>query len=96
MEYSDAYYVTLLLIIPVTIPLIQNLGIEIQRAMNMHKSRSIVYLFISVMNIFISIPLIKMFGAIGAAAGTAFALFLGNILFINWYYQYKIKLLTQL
>lgn len=92
MEYSDAYYVTLLLIIPVTIPLIQNLGIEIQRAMNMHKSRSIVYLFISVMNIFISIPLIKMFGAIGAAAGTAFALFLGNILFINWYYQYKIKL----
>lgn len=31
-NYSEAYPITLLLIVPVTIPLIQNLGIEIQRA----------------------------------------------------------------
>lgn len=90
--YSEAYYVTLFLIIPVTVPLIQNLGIEIQRAKNMHKSRSLVYLVIAVANIFISIPLIKVFGVVGAAMGTAIALVAGNIIFINWYYQRKIKL----
>lgn len=92
VEYKQAYLVTLFLIVPVTIPLIQNLGIEIQRAKNMHKSRSLVYLGISVLNVFISIPLIKTFGVVGAAMGTAVALILGNILFINWYYHFKIHL----
>ena len=31
-EYEISYYVALFLIIPVTVPLIQNLGIEIQTA----------------------------------------------------------------
>ena len=35
-DYNNAYYVALLLIVPVTVPLIQSLGIEIQRAKNMH------------------------------------------------------------
>ena len=39
-DYDEAYIITLILIIPVTIPLIQNIGIEIQRAKNMHKFRS--------------------------------------------------------
>ena len=91
-EYLEAYYVTLFLIVPVTIPLIQNLGIEIQRAKNMHKSRSLVYLVISICNILISIPFIKAFGATGAAMGTALALIAGNIVFINWYYHFRIKL----
>ncbi len=91
-NYSEAYYVTLFLIVPVTIPLIQNLGIEIQRAKNMHKSRAIVYLAISIINILISIPLIRIFGTVGAAMGTAIALIVGNIIFINWYYQSRIKL----
>ena len=42
-EYGDAYIVALLLIGPVTVPLIQNLGVEIQRAKNMHKARAVVY-----------------------------------------------------
>jgi len=81
-----AYYVVLLLIIPVTVPLIQNIGIEIQRAKNMHKSRAFVYLGIAVLNVLISIPSIKYYGITGAALGTAFALIVGNGFFINWYY----------
>lgn len=91
-SYSAAYEVAILLIAPVTVPLIQNLGIEIQRAKNMHKARSVVYLFIAMANIFISIPLIKIAGPIGAALGTALALFAGNIVFMNWYYQKRIGL----
>lgn len=90
--YENAYYVALLLMIPGTVPLIQNLGIEIQRAKNMHRARSVVYFFMAIANIFISILLIRHYGEIGAAAGTALSLFAANIGFMNWYYYKKIKL----
>lgn len=90
--YEESYFVVLWLIIPVTVPLIQNLGIEIQRAKNMHKARSVVYFFIAIANIFLSIPLIKLFGPTGAAVGTAVSLIAGNIFFMNWYYSEKIGL----
>lgn len=88
--YGASYAVALLLIIPVTVPLIQNLGIEIQRAKNMHKARAVVYLAIAIANVFISILLIKFFGPEGAALGTAISLFAGNIIFMNWYYHARI------
>ncbi len=83
--------IALLLIIPVTIPLIQNLGIEIQRARNMHKFRSWVYLFIALGNIAITIPLVKHYGGLGAALGTALALVIGNIFIMNWYYHARVN-----
>lgn len=89
-EYSESYYVALLLIVPVSIPLIQNIGIEIQRAKNRHQFRSIVYGIMAVVNILISIPLCLRFGSIGSAAGTSISLFICNGLIINWYYQTRI------
>lgn len=89
-EYGASYVVAILLIAPVTVPLIQNLGIEIQRAKNMHKARSVVYLFIAIANVLISIPLIKLMGPAGAALGTAISLVAGNVIFMNWYYHARI------
>src|SRR5690625_694668 len=89
-EYDGSYGVALLLILPITIPLIQNIGIEIQRAKNMHRFRSIVYFFIAVLNLIVTIPLSSRYGAIGAATGTALSLLLGNGLLMNWYYHAKI------
>ena len=91
-EYSSAYAVALLLIVPVTIPLIQNLGIEIQRAKNMHRARSLVYTGLAVCNVILSIPMIRRFGVEGAALGTAISMILGNGLFMNWYYHKRIGL----
>lgn len=91
-DYVSAYQMALLLILPVSIPLIQNLGIEIQRAKNMHRFRSWVYLFIALGNVLISIPLVNAFGGLGAAFGTAIALTLGNVLIMNWYYHNKVGL----
>ena len=68
--YESAYYVGALIMIPYIIPLIQNIGIEIQRAKNMHKFRSIIYFIIALANLGISVPLGKYFGATGAAFGT--------------------------
>lgn len=91
-EYGEAFAVALLLMTPVTVPLIQNIGIEIQRAKNRHQVRSVVYMLVAIGNVMISIPLIMYFGATGAAMGTAIATVIGNVLFINYYYQAHLKL----
>lgn len=87
--YENAYYVALLLILPITIPLIQNVGIEIQRAQNKHKFRSIVYIVMAIINLVASIFLCQLYGEIGAAIGTAISLILANGLIINIYYYKK-------
>ena len=69
------------------IPLIQNTGIEIQRAVNKHQFRSIIYLAMAVVNTLISIPLASMYGPVGAALGTAISLLFANGLVMNIYYQ---------
>jgi len=91
-NYDEAYKMVLLLIIPVTIPLIQNLGIEIQKAKNMHQFRSWVYFLIAIGNVFLSIPLTKAYSGVGAAAGTAISLLIGNGLIMNMYYHNRVGL----
>lgn len=85
--YDDAYYVLLLLAIPSMIPLTQNIGIEVQRAKNKHKFRSIVYLIMALVNLIVSIFLCQMYGAVGCAIGTAISLLLANGLIMNIYYS---------
>lgn len=91
-EYTDAYYVLLLLSIPATVPLIQNIGIEIQRALNRHQFRSIVYLVMAIHNLVISIFLCQLYGAVGSAAGTAISFVLANGLIMNAYYHKRCEI----
>ncbi|HFI0330221.1 TPA: lipopolysaccharide biosynthesis protein [Streptococcus suis] len=91
-SYDGSYPIVLLLIIPVTIPMIQNIGIEIQRAKNMHQFRSWAYFFMALGNLALTLPLAKMYGGVGAAVGTASALIIGNGLIMNWYNHVKVGL----
>jgi len=69
--------------------LIQNIGIEIQRAKNKHQFRSIVYVIMAIINLVLSIFLCQKYGAIGSAIGTAISLILANGLAMNIYYHKK-------
>lgn len=89
-NYGDSYYIVLLLISPVTIPLCQNIGIEIQRAKNKHKVRSVVYLIMALLNVGISILFTLWWGYFGTALGTTISLFIANGLIMNIYYQKKL------
>lgn len=91
-EYDISYYVALFLILPLMIPLCQNLGIEIQRAMNKHQFRSVIYIIMALVNVCISIPLASKFGAIGTAMGTCISLIVSNGLIMNIYYHKALKL----
>lgn len=91
-DYIESYYIAVMLFGVLTVPYIQNIGVEIQRAKNKHRVRSLVYLIIAVVNILISIPLIKSYGATGATVGTVIAVFFCNVVFMNIYYEKAIGL----
>lgn len=91
-DYVTAYYIALILITPFTIPLVQNIGLSILQAKNMHRFRSIVLFFIAMGNLAISIPLAQKYGGIGSAIGTAIAMVVGNIIIMNIYYRRKLNI----
>ena len=84
--FEESYYVVLLLAIPATIPLIQNVGIEIQRAMDKHKFRSIAYLIMALLNLIVSIYLCQIWGPVGCAIGTGASMIIANGIIMNLYY----------
>lgn len=86
-SYQTSYIIALWMMIPVTVPLIQNIGIEIQKAKNIHKFRSVLYVAIAVANVLVSVALCDRYGGVGCAVGTGLALIVGNIFVMNWYYQ---------
>ncbi|SHK89533.1 oligosaccharide flippase family protein [Fibrobacter sp. UWB12] len=85
--YSQAYTIALLFFIPLTIPLIQNMGIIILQARNQMKFRCLLYLGISVASLALQIPLARKYGGIGCAISVALALAIGQGIVMNVYYQ---------
>lgn len=90
--YDDAYIIAMLFFVPLTIPLIQNMGITILQARNQMKFRSLLYLIISLVSLGAQIPLAKYYGGIGCACAIAGALVLGQIIVMNVYYQVRQKI----
>ena len=88
--YESAYIIACILMIPITIPLIQNIGLSILQAKNLHKYRTIIFSGIAVLNVIISIILAKLYGGIGTAIGTAVSLILGQCIILNIYYHKKV------
>lgn len=89
-EYAESYIIACILMLPSTIPLIQNVGLNILQAKNKYKFRVIVLMVFAVVNVCISIILSKKYGGIGAALGTAISTILGQVIFMNIFYQKKI------
>lgn len=84
-EYSESYIIAILLMISGIIPLIQNVGIEIQRALDRHRFRAIAYFFMAILNVLMSIFLCQKYGAVGCVIGTVVAVILANGVMLNIY-----------
>lgn len=85
-SYALAYYIGLLTMIPLAVPLIQNIAYSVVVAQNKHQFRAIIYAFIAVLNVAGTIWAIPQYGIIGAAVCTAVAFLIGNGLIMNIYY----------
>ncbi len=90
--FEDAYWITILIILPFTIDLIQNIGLAILQAMNQYTFRARIYFCVGVLNLCLAIPLGIYYGGIGCAVATAIAMILGNGLAMNWFYAKQIHL----
>lgn len=60
-EYSESYIIACILMIPTTIPLIQNVGLNILQAKNKYKFRVIVLMVFAVVNVILSIILSQLY-----------------------------------
>lgn len=91
-KYIDAYWVTLMLMIPVTIPLVENAAISILDASLKRMFRSVVLVIMAVLNVGASIVLVSFFGFWGAAWGTVLSLIIGHGFLMNIYYAKTYKM----
>lgn len=89
-EYSEAYWIAILTMFPLCIPLIQSSGHSIVVAKNKHQFRSIVYLIIAIANVISTYILVPSMGGIGAALCSCIAYLAGQGVAMNWYYYKKI------
>lgn len=90
--FEDSYIITLLIIIPFTVDLIQNIGLAIMQAMNRYDFRARIYFFTGVLNLVMAIPLGMHYGGIGCAVATGVSMIVGNGFIMNWYYAKEIHL----
>jgi len=88
-DYSDTYIITLLFFVPLTIPLIQNLGISIIQARNTIKFRALLYIAIAAFSVALQLILVEKYGGIGCAIAICAGLVLGHIIIMNIYYYKK-------
>lgn len=91
-EYSEAYIVTLLTMIPLAVPLIQNIAFTTITAKNKHQFRSILYMVLAVLNVIGTYLLIPYMGIVGAALCTCIVFVLGHGIIMNWFYFKKVGL----
>ena len=85
-DYADAYWVAILTMFPLCIPLIQNTGLSIVIAQNKHRFRSIVYLIIAIANVVSTYLVVPTMGFIGAAFCSCIAYLVGQGVIMNLYY----------
>lgn len=90
--FEDSYIITLLIILPFTVDLIQNIGLAIMQAMNRYDFRARIYFLTGVMNLILAIPLGIKYGGIGCAVATGISMIVGNGFIMNWYYAKEIHL----
>jgi O-antigen/teichoic acid export membrane protein len=91
-NYISAYGISLLIMIPYTIPLIQSMGYSLVQAYNVQKPVVFIFLLTTVLTISTSFVLIDKYGAIGAAIALSIAIFITEVFLMNLFYWKKLKI----
>ncbi|MFT5871495.1 MAG: O-antigen/teichoic acid export membrane protein [Clostridium sp.] len=89
--YSYCYAIAIVLMFPQIFSIIQSLFATMLEAMNKHRVKAYIYLTIAVVNVILSIILVKKYQGMGCAIATAIGMVI-NAVANNVYYKYVIKL----
>ena len=90
--YEAAYYVAIVVMIPFSIDLAQNLGLPILQITGRYGFRAKMYFLGAVINILSTIIMSIYFGMIGAAISTGIAMLITSGFILNWYFYKKVGL----
>ena len=90
--FEDCYYLSLILIIPVTFPLVVNVCLAILKAKNMLKFRTIALAYSAVLNLIFTIIGTRIWGYWAAAVGTALSTIVSGVISLNVYYSIKLRI----
>lgn len=88
--YSDCWYLAVILMIPVTFPLIVNVCLAILKAKNLLKFRTISMIYSVVINIIFTVIGTRIWGYWAAAVGTTLYTIVGSVISMNIYYNKKL------
>ena len=87
--YEEAYWVAIIVMLPFSIDLAQNLGLCILQIKGQYGFRAKIYFLSAVLNIVTTVLFTKLIGIVGAALSTGVSMFLTSGLIMNWYFQRK-------
>lgn len=90
--FEDVYIITIILIVPALFELCINTCLSILRAKNKLEFRTIALIVSTIVNLIVTIVLVKKWSYIGAAIGTSVSYFMCSIVAMNWYYIKKLNL----
>lgn len=88
--FLSAWWLGIIIMLPSTVELTQNLILSILKAQNRMGIRSLINIITAALNVVISVILIKYFGIFGAAFGTAISMLIGAVIIANLYYHFKL------
>ena len=88
-KFLKSYWIAILTLLPLCIPLIQNTGVSIVVAQNKHQFRSIIYLIIAIINVISTYCVVPYLGEVGAALCSGVSYIVGQGIIMNVYY-YKV------
>lgn len=86
-EYSEVYRIALVVMVPLTVDMIQYLGLTILQVLNRYAFRGRMYLIIAALNIVSTIFFAKWWGLTGAAISTAASMIIGSGILMNIHYS---------
>lgn len=90
--YTEAYYVAIVVMIPFSIDLMQNLGLAILQLKSLYTFRAKIYFLSAILNIISTVLLASWIGIVGAAISTGISMIITSGFIMNWYYEKKAKL----
>lgn len=91
-HYTEAWIIAVILMVPMYFNMVNGIIINILNAENRRIYRSCVLILTTIVNIILTFNWIESAGAIGAAAATSIATFIGQLLIMNIYYYRVMKI----
>ena len=91
-DYFEAYWVAISVTVPVSIPLVQNVALNVIIAQNKLRFRTITFACIAILNVIGTLFCVNQFGIVGASIVTGCTYIIGQGILLNWYYWKKIHL----